>query len=210
MMFGYFLLEIGLKSHQNHSLPKLGTEKTPQCMKMPNFAWSYHSGSGLESIDSQLGSYFALLVLINSIDKSKKTTVKTPISSQKHSDSDKKKIRRTGRLSHDKTKVQTLDKEEDFYTSNCNVSSSWNTGDVWFQRPLIRRGGSTNQIEENAALPGYAAFYISRSSFVYACAFRFSFRNLFLFWFWTWRYIVHTCKATLTVTVISLRGILTK
>lgn len=61
----------GVKTHQNHSLPKLGTEKTPQCMKMPNLAWSYHSGSGLESMDFQFGSYFARAVPKNSIDETK-------------------------------------------------------------------------------------------------------------------------------------------
>lgn len=68
------------RTHQNHSLPKLGTEKTPQCMKMPNFAWSYHSGSGLESMDFQLGSYLALLAPICRINKSKGKTAKAPIS----------------------------------------------------------------------------------------------------------------------------------
>ncbi|MEQ2160209.1 hypothetical protein GOODEAATRI_031284, partial [Goodea atripinnis] len=52
------------RAHQNHSLPKLGTENTPQCMKMPNLDWSNHSGSGLESMDSQVGSYLPLLKLI--------------------------------------------------------------------------------------------------------------------------------------------------
>lgn len=55
-------------THQNHSLPKLGTEKTPQWMKMPNLAWSYHSGSGLESIESQFGSYLAPAEPSNSAD----------------------------------------------------------------------------------------------------------------------------------------------
>lgn len=49
-------------------------------MKMPNFAWSYHSGSGLESMDFQLGSYLALLAPICRINKSKGKTAKAPIS----------------------------------------------------------------------------------------------------------------------------------
>lgn len=42
-------------------------------MKMPNFAWSNHSGSGLESTDSQFGSYLALLA-----PSSTKQTIGTP------------------------------------------------------------------------------------------------------------------------------------
>lgn len=66
----------GCKTYQNHSLPKLGTEKTPQCMKIPNFALSYQSGSGLESMDFQFGSYFALPVLKNSAVKTTQTVLK--------------------------------------------------------------------------------------------------------------------------------------
>lgn len=63
-----------LDTHQNHSLPKLGTEKTPQWMKTPNLAWSYHSGSGLESIDFQFGSYLtAVSVPQKRIDTTKQT-----------------------------------------------------------------------------------------------------------------------------------------
>lgn len=45
------------QSYQNHSEEKLGTEKTPQCMKIPSFASSYQSGRGRESRDFQFGSY---------------------------------------------------------------------------------------------------------------------------------------------------------
>jgi hypothetical protein len=40
-------------------MPKLGTEKTPQCRKIPTFAASYHAGRGLVSIDAHVGSYGA-------------------------------------------------------------------------------------------------------------------------------------------------------
>ena len=46
----------GRCAHQNHSLPKLGTENTPQWMKMPNLAWSNQAGSWRASRDSQVGS----------------------------------------------------------------------------------------------------------------------------------------------------------
>ena len=42
---------------QNHSEPKLGTENTPQWMKIPNLASSYHWGRGLESRLSHVGVY---------------------------------------------------------------------------------------------------------------------------------------------------------
>lgn len=58
--------EVGAGTHQNHSLPKLGTENTPQWMKIPNLAWSYQSGRGLESIESQFGSYLARAEATNS------------------------------------------------------------------------------------------------------------------------------------------------
>lgn len=93
------LLTNGNRTHQNHSLPKLGTEKMPQCMKMPNLAWSYHPGSGLESMDSQFGSYLHLLMPIDSIDNTT-YTVNKPISSRSTSRSDTR-IRSTGCLSHD-------------------------------------------------------------------------------------------------------------
>jgi hypothetical protein len=43
------------QAFQNHSEEKLGTEKTPQWMKIPIFASSYQSGNGRESIESQFG-----------------------------------------------------------------------------------------------------------------------------------------------------------
>lgn len=43
-------------AHQNHSLPKLGTENTPQWMKTPNFASSNQAGSGRASNEPQVGS----------------------------------------------------------------------------------------------------------------------------------------------------------
>lgn len=46
----------GRGAHQNHSLPKLGTENTPQWMKTPNFASSNQPGSGRASSESQVGS----------------------------------------------------------------------------------------------------------------------------------------------------------
>ena len=67
-------------THQNHSLPKLGTENTPQWMKIPNFTWSYHSGSGRESIDGQLGSYLIPLVPITRTNTSREHTVNVPMS----------------------------------------------------------------------------------------------------------------------------------
>lgn len=45
--------------YQNHSDPKLGTEYTPQWIKIPNLASSYHKGRGLESSDSHVGLYWA-------------------------------------------------------------------------------------------------------------------------------------------------------
>lgn len=45
--------------YQNHSDPKLGTEYTPQWIKIPNLASSYHEGRGLESSDSHVGLYWA-------------------------------------------------------------------------------------------------------------------------------------------------------
>ena len=52
---------------QNHSEPKLGTENTPQWMKIPNLASSYHWGRGLESRLSHEGVYcvtFSKLVTV--------------------------------------------------------------------------------------------------------------------------------------------------
>ena len=46
----------GRRAHQNHSLPKLGTENTPQWIKMPNLALSNQAGSWRASRDSQVGS----------------------------------------------------------------------------------------------------------------------------------------------------------
>jgi len=39
-----------------HSLPKAGTEYTPQWMKMPNLASRYHSGTEYCSSEAQVGS----------------------------------------------------------------------------------------------------------------------------------------------------------
>lgn len=66
-------------THQNHSLPKLGTEKTPQWMKMPNFAWSYQPGSGRESMDSQVGWYLLWTPLSSGSSSSARTAGKAPI-----------------------------------------------------------------------------------------------------------------------------------
>lgn len=45
------------QSVQNHSPPILGTEYTPQCMKIPTLASSYHPGNGRLSKLAQFGSY---------------------------------------------------------------------------------------------------------------------------------------------------------
>lgn len=70
------------QTHQNHSLPKLGTENTPQCIKMPNLAWSNQAGIGLESSDSQVGWYCAPFGSTNNSSgkKNQEMTVKTSIS----------------------------------------------------------------------------------------------------------------------------------
>lgn len=44
--------------YQNHSDPKLGTEYSPQCMKIPNLASSYQEGRGRESSDCHVGWYW--------------------------------------------------------------------------------------------------------------------------------------------------------
>lgn len=55
----------GVCTYQNHSLPKLGTENTPQWMKMPNLAWSNQEGRGRLSRDSHVGSYRGGLVVLH-------------------------------------------------------------------------------------------------------------------------------------------------
>ncbi|PWA29658.1 hypothetical protein CCH79_00007945 [Gambusia affinis] len=46
---------------------------------MPNLTWSNHSGSGLESMDSQVGSYLAPEKSIDMVQTRRQTTVKAPI-----------------------------------------------------------------------------------------------------------------------------------
>lgn len=65
-------LQCDCHSAQNHSLPKLGTENTPQCRKMPIFALSNHPGSGRLSRLFQLGSY--LVAMAKCSQKSHKKT----------------------------------------------------------------------------------------------------------------------------------------
>ena len=50
-------VNLPLQLIQNHSEPKLGTENTPQWIKIPTLASSYQSGNGLLSKLSHVGSY---------------------------------------------------------------------------------------------------------------------------------------------------------
>lgn len=193
------------KTHQNHSLPKLGTEKTPQCMKIPNLAWSYHSGSGLESMDSQFGSYLALQVPMNSTDKSRETRGKTPISARTNFvwlDYHMINHKHNGNESHDEAKVSVISGKSRKCPQCKHTSSSWDSFDLF---PLTHRRGSTNQISENAAVRATPrsdlALQLQRM------------RNLFIFQEEGIVLVVlaalSTCLGSLTVTVISPRGTLT-
>lgn len=109
-----------LETHQNHSLPKLGTEKTPQWIKIPNLAWSYHSGRGLESIDFQFGSYLtAVSVQQKRIETTKHTA--TNISSWIRWWIKKKPT--TKWLSHDEEKAADKGNQQ----AHIKQAISWNT-----------------------------------------------------------------------------------
>ncbi|KAG7260179.1 hypothetical protein CRUP_030932, partial [Coryphaenoides rupestris] len=73
---------VGQRTHQNHSLPKLGTEKTPQWMKTPTLAWSNQPGSGRASRDSQgtrtAAAEAAASLLVTMKVMKHKETVRTP------------------------------------------------------------------------------------------------------------------------------------
>ena len=55
------------QEYQNHSDPKLGTENTPQWIKIPNLASSYQSGSGCVSNESRVGLYLPATTVNNNM-----------------------------------------------------------------------------------------------------------------------------------------------
>lgn len=186
-----------LETHQNHSLPKLGTENTPQWMKIPNLAWSYHSGSGRESIDFQFGSYLiALPVPQNRTD----TTKPTAANISSWIGLWMKNYRRatiTWRGKRQVTKVTKKPIQNHFLKIQRGVWYVSLLKAVKFQLSGIRERSCSGQrwVVNLALLPNQRM----RRDYLFAeVAQCFVLR------------VVNTCRATSIVTVISLRGILTR